>query len=97
MGSRGESVRCAVAKQYILFDEADNPVGITFSNRSNGPAIRTLEKYGAVGSLPVNICTREQIEQAQRKVQPDPRAFTGPARRRTGGHGYSGGDGFTEI
>jgi hypothetical protein len=79
--------------QYILFDENDRPLRVS-TPRGDEPTLRTMEVYGAVYAKPVRNCTQQQYEDAMRAVVHPDRRTTEGKRRRTAGHGYSGGDGM---
>ena len=81
--------------QFVLFDLSDNPIGICQTRGAAEPAASTMQRRRAAYARRVTDCTREQWEAAYR-AQRDERSTEG-RRRRAGGHGYSGGDGFAEV
>lgn len=78
----------------ILFDEDDKPIGVSHP-RGDLPSASTLKKRKAQYAKQRKDCTRQECEDAER-YQRDFRIADG-ARRRTGQHGYTGGDGFITL
>ena len=78
--------------RFVLFDKDGEAVG--FATKILAPV--TMKAKGATSQKLASECSAELIERLHRRMREDPRKPTGN-RRRNGGHGYSGGDGFSAV
>lgn len=78
---------------YVLYDKFGVVVGLC--RTSHPPALSTIRRKRAASARHFGECPQADQEDA-RRVDIDSRSIDG-ARRRTGGHGFSGGDGFAKV
>jgi hypothetical protein len=82
-------------REFILFDADGKPMRV-LTPRGEYPAQSTIDGWGGTSVKPRSECTKQEYEDAIRATR-DQRNLAAPARRRWGGHGFRGGDGFIPI